>query len=466
MFPRKYTTKRFCKSLGFALLSCLLFTCNKDDGSVDNGERPEDLETNGDLPFFRIDTKGNTIVDEPKVSATLSVAQNRKSIFEGTIGIEFRGATSQGFEKKSFGIETWDTNDQDIDVPLLGFPEEEDWVLHGPYSDKSLIRNHLIYNLARDMGRYASRSELVELQIDTTYRGVYVFMEKLKRDAGRIDISKLNPDENAGEAITGGYILKIDKLSGSGGGDGTYNATNSFESQLAPASAASDQTIRFLYEYPDAAVITAEQKAYIQEYVNDFEAALVSETFTDAVTGYANYIDVDSFIDFFILNELANNVDGYRLSTYMHKDKNKKMVMGPIWDFNLAFGNADYCSGGETNVWAYKFNERCSQDFWLVPIWWERLLQDPAYVVKLKQRWASLRGTLLSNTAMADRIASYVGRMRNAKAIENNFLTWNVLGIYVWPNNFVGSTYAQENEYLMNWIEARVLWLDGAIEAL
>ena len=295
------------------------------------------------------------------------------------MGIEFRGASSQGFPKKSYRLETWDENNEDINVSLFGLPEEEDWILHGPYSDKALMRNILVYDLSRDIGRYASRTLFVDVTINNQYQGVYVFMESLKRDGDRIDINKLKEDENTGEDLTGGYILKIDKLAGSNLGEG-YNDLNSFVSSYEPPNASNNQDIFFLYEEPDAEDITVAQKEYISNYISDFEDALSSENFTDVDTGYPAYIDVASFIDFFILNELANNVDGYRLSTYMHKDKNEKLRMGPIWDFNLAFGNADYCDGGSTNVWAYKFNDRCSNDFWLVPFWWERLMQDPTYV--------------------------------------------------------------------------------------
>ena len=213
--------------------------------------------------------------------------------------------------------------------------------------------------------------------------GVYVFMEKLKRDKERIDINKLKDDENSGEDLTGGYILKIDK---------GYDEQNSFISAYGSSIGTESQEIRFIYTYPKADKITSEQKNYIATYINDFETALASDEFTDPVSGYAAYADMDSFVDFFILNELSNNVDGYRISTYMHKDKNEKLKMGPIWDFNLAFGNADYCSGGETNVWAYKFNERCPEDGLSVPFWWDRLLADPAFVSRLTRTMVCTAG--------------------------------------------------------------------------
>jgi len=150
----------------------------------------------------------------------------------------------------------------------------------------------------------------------------------------------------------------------------------------------------------------------------------------------------------------------------MYKDKNQKLKIGPIWDFNLAFGNANYCSGGETNVWAYKFNERCSEDFWQVPFWWNRLLQDPEFVLRLKDRWNSLRGSVLSNGSIESKVDGYVTTLNKAGSIESNFNTWNVLGTYIWPNNFIGSSHGDEIGYLKNWTNDRLSWLDGAINGL
>ena len=119
--------------------------------------------------------------------------------------------------------------------------------------------------------------------------------------------------------------------------------------------------------------------------------------------------------------------------------------MGPIWDFNLAFGNADYCSGGETNVWAYKFNERCSSDFWQIPFWWKRLLEDPTFVGQLKNRWNSLRGSTFSEGYIMSKIDTYNDTLTKAGAIDTNFSKWNILGTYIWPNNFVGTNYNEES---------------------
>ena len=130
------------------------------------------------------------------------------------------------FDKKSYGFETWDDNYEDKDVSLIGFPEEEDWILYGPFSDKSLIRNKLIYSLSNLLGMYASKTEFCELIINNDYKGVYVFMEKLKRDKNRINIEKLTETDIDENLITGGYIIKIAK---SDQEDGSYSDFNSFE---------------------------------------------------------------------------------------------------------------------------------------------------------------------------------------------------------------------------------------------
>ena len=453
--------------LALLVFALLFFNCSSDDATPNEPDEEEEIVIlpENRLPLVAISTNGNQIVDEPKIDATFSITEGDIVSYEGRMGIEFRGASSQSFPKKAFGFETRDEANEDLDVSILGFPEEEDWILYAPFSDKSLMRNMLIYDLSRDMQQYASRTKFVEVAINGDDQGVYVFMEKLKRDANRIDINNLKEDENSGEDLTGGYILKIDKTAGTNLGEG-YNDQNSFSSTFAPLNATFGQEINFLYEEPDAEDITAEQKEYISDYVGSFETALASNDFTNAETGYEAYIDVDSFIDFFILNELSNNVDGYRLSTYMHKDKNGKLKMGPIWDFNLAFGNANYCEGGTTNVWSYKFNERCPEDFWQVPFWWGRLLEDPNYVAKLKTRWSELRGSSLSDAAIFSRITTYTNELTISGSVEANFTAWPVLGVYVWPNNFVGNTYAEELGYLNGWLEDRLQWLDTEIESL
>ena len=457
----------FLKNICILSLLVVFFSCQKEV-SLQLEELPTEepivLLPENKLPQVYIQTNGAEIVDEPKVDAQMIISVNDVVDYDGAIGIEIRGSSSQMFPKKQFGLETRDAANEDLNVSLLGFPEEEDWILYAPYSDKTLMRNVLMYDLSRDIDRYASRAKFVEVTINDNYNGVYVLLEKLKRDKNRIDINKLKADENTGEDLTGGYILKVDKAGGMD--EMLYTTYNSIPSAYAPTNATNGQTINFLYDTPKEEDITAEQRGYISNYMASFENALAGDNFADPTTGYAAYIDTQSFIEFFLLNELSNNVDGYRLSTWLTKDKNEKLKMGPIWDFNLAFGNVDYCSGNATDVWTYKFNERCSGDFWLIPFWWERLMEDPAFVSKLKLRWSELRGGVFSNAAILQKIDTYTEILTLSGGIQNNFERWPVLGEYVWPNNFIGNTYNEEREYLIDWVNDRVAWMDVAIGGL
>ncbi|NOS92213.1 MAG: CotH kinase family protein [Cyclobacteriaceae bacterium] len=421
--------------------------------------------TSSNLPIIVINTNGQSILDDPKITADMGIINNAPGVrnnltdpfndYVGKIGIELRGSTSQSFPKKPYGIETRDALGNGIDAALLGLPPKDDWILFAPYNDKSLMRDALAYHLGRTMGRYASRAKYVELVINGQYEGIYILFEKIKRDKSRVDIAKLDPVEISGDDLTGGYIVKIDKPTGSGGGDG-------WNSSFPPTFRSNNQTIFFLYEYPKSTDIVFQQKNYIQNYINNFETALKGTNFKDPVNGYAKYIDVDSFIDFLIMNEVSKNADGYRLSTYLYKKKDSdggKIYMGPIWDFNLGFGNVNYCTQGNPEGFVYKFNEICGNDYWLVPFWWERLLQDPAFKNKLAFRWQTLRaGTLKTSTVLT--YIDSVATVLNVESQQRNFQRWPVLGQYEWPNYFIGATFQEEVNWLKNWVTERMNWLD------
>jgi len=456
----------------FIFFNMILISCSKDEIIIDDIENNEEISEKfncinceDSVFIFRINTLGGEIVDDPKIPSALTVSIQDSIQYAGNIGIEIRGESSQWFEKKSYGIETWDREYNDADYNLAGLPEEEDWVLYGPYSDKSLIRNKLIYEISNSIGMYASRTRYVELFINDKYQGLYILMEKLKRDKNRIDISKLENSEIDEELISGGYIIKIDK---SDMEDGSYTDYNSFQSQFDVfGNENGDKRINFNYEYPKPGEIHANQKNYIKNYFYEFESSLASNNFKDPINGFRKYIDEDSFIDFFILNELSNNVDGYRLSTYLQKDRNEKLVIGPIWDFNLSFGNADYCGGERYDVWCFKFNERCLGDYWNVPFWWNRLLEDEKFVDKLKGRWNQLRLNILSDNNILTLIEEQYSFLNNETDIINrNFNKWKIFGIYIWPNSFIGNNYYEEIDFLKNWIKERTKWLDESINNL
>ena len=423
------------------------------------------------LPIIKIDTKGSSILDEPKIAASMGIVDNgfgninhtndAFNDYDGPIGIELRGSSSQAlFPKKQYAVELWTNSGQDTSASILGLPEEEDWVLYAPYSDKSLIRNLLTYKLGENLGWYAPRTRLVELYLNESYQGVYMLTEKIKRDKNRVDISKLNPDENSGNDLTGGYIVKLDKYDGPTQGLG-------WDSPIPPPRRSENQLVHYQYHYPKEDEITFDQQNYIQNYITDFEQSLNGPKYRDIREGYKNYINVESFIDFSIINELTKNVDGYRLSTFIYKDKDSeddKLYLGPIWDFNLAFGNANYCEGAETQGWAWDFNTICNGDWWLVPFWWRRLLRDPEYVIQYQNRWGELRTGVFSNESILNYIDSTVTVLDEPQ--QRNFTKWPILNEHIWPNNYVGGSYENEIYYLKTWIIDRLAWLDSNIAAL
>jgi len=440
-----------------------------------------------EIPYIYIHTNGVAIENEPKVPAEMRIFMNKQEVQFANIGIEYRGSTSFRIsDKKSFGIETWDESGADIDVSFFGFPEEEDFILNGHIVnlegnfivDRTLMYHYFGYELFRNMGRYASRCQFVEAEINGAYQGVYVFMEKLKRDKGRIDINALKPDENEGEDLTGGYVLKIDKTNGGDLGivepveyyednwadDATYIPEISFRSQYdingnvldfepyrGPYHEDQYRETYFLYEHPDADEITDQQKAYIQTYIDDFETALLTDDFTTNERTYTDYIDLESFVDFFLLNEVVRNVDSYRLSTYLSKDKNGKLEMGPVWDLNIGYDTGDRIPWDD---WVINYNNYVDRDPWMVPFWWPRLLEDPIFRQAVKERWNVLRSGTLATFELHRIVEETASYLQTNGAVQRNYNLWDPDG---------DLNYEDAIQSLKDFLEARTAWMDQEI---
>lgn len=422
------------------------------------------------LPIVLITTtNGQQIPDEPKISAQMKVIYNGPgqinqvtdlpNEYNGAVGIEIRGSTSQDLsDKKPYAVETRDADGKGLDVPLLGMPEESDWAFIAPFSDKSLLRDALAFELARRTMTWAPRSRFVELVLNGAYQGVYVITEKIKRDKNRVDISKLTATDLAGDSLTGGYILKLDKPTGA--------LADGWTSPY-PAQTGGWQSTYYQYHYPKPEDIQPEQKQYIRNWVTDFEALMKSPQYADTVAGYPKYIDIASFVDFILINEMAKNVDAYRLSTFLYKDKDSKnthLFAGPVWDFNIAFGNADYCGGNSYQGWAINFNSICNQDGWVIHFWWLRLWDDPAFRARVASRWEELRGEIFTDAKVTGMLDSLAGVVQQAQV--RNFQRWPVLNQYVWPNPFCCGTYSQHMDYLRTWEINRLHWMDNAMKTL
>ena len=418
------------------------------------------------LPIVVIETGAQSIPNSPKITASMGIIfngsgkrNNRKdpfNHFNGTIGVELRGQSSQAlFPMKSYDIELRTSTGAELNQPLLGMPAESDWVLYAPYTDKTLMRNFLAYTLTQQMGRWASRIRYVELIVDNDYKGIYLLMEKINRGPDRVNISRLQQTDNTGIALTGGYIFSLDKQ------------PNGWFSKFTAPNATSNRYRQFSYVYPKSDIITAQQKNYINSFVDEFETTLAGPDFQHPTKGVRKTADLPSFADYFIMNELSRNVDGYRLSSYFHKNKmsvNDRIVAGPVWDYDLAFRNANYCNGSDVGGWAFRFNYVCPGDgAGLVPFWWERLLMDTAYSASLRCRWEDLRNNVLSEkniNHLIDSIATLTGEARS-----RHFKKWPILGQYVWPNpNPIPVSYEDEIASLKSWLRSRADWIDQNLE--
>ncbi len=424
------------------------------------------------LPIVIINTNGTIIPDDPKITANMKIIFNgpgqinnmsdQNFHFDGIVGIEKRGSSSQFIsDKKPYSIEVRDLAGNDLSMPLLGMPSESDWALIAPYSDKALIRDALTYNLAGSFMAWAPRTRFCELVVNGDYRGVYVLTEKIKRDVNRVNISKGDSTATSGDALTGGYIMKIDKTTGNVPG-----LTAGFYSAYSNSDTNTTKKTLYQWHYPKIDDIKPAQKTYIQTAVASMEQAMASgyPSFSDPSVGYPKYWDVPSLVDFFIVNELTRNVDGYRLSTFFYKDRNSvnsKFKMGPVWDFNIALGNANYCDGARNSNWALDFNNVCPNDSWGVPFWWKNLMADNNFKKQIRTRWQQLRTKELSNTRINYVIDSMTLALGDAP--NRNFQKWKILGVYVWPNPFIGATFDSEITYLKSWLTNRIAWIDGQI---
>ena len=406
------------------------------------------------LPVIKINTFEKEIPDEPRIKAYMEVSNpypsGKKKLkksgieYSGMINIELRGSTSQSFKKKSYTIETIDSGRNNLNVQLFNLPKENDWVLYGPYIDKTMIRNVLAYDLFGKMGHYSPGTKFCELILNNEYKGIYILTEKIKRDKNRVNISKLTKNDDSGINLTGGYILSIDK------NHKGYSWLSSFSKH---------RTIGKIYYncyYPRLEDLNEVQIQYIKSFIFRFEDHLYKNS--DLNLLYDSIIDIHSFIDYFIINELAKNVDAYRLSTYLYKDRtdiDKRLKMGPVWDFNLSFGLPDYLKGYYLEGWIYQENEN------IIPFWWKNLLDDQTFRKALKKRWFELRDGVLSNHSIMNAIDSVSNETEGVA--DRNYHKYDILGKETLFCYFTGVNYVDELNYLKFWLNERLKWMDENI---
>lgn len=410
------------------------------------------------LPLMIINTNGQYIPDEPRIVADMGLIYNGPGLanrindswnaYNGKIAIEIRGESSSDFAKKSFSLELQNIDGSNNNRSLLGMPVENDFVLYGPFSDKTLVKNVLSYELFRQTGRWAPRTRYVEVIINDDYRGIYVLTEKIKRDENRVDIDKLTTDDVLPIDISGGYILRRDKK------DGLLAA----EWWQSPVVQPFHQQMWYEFYDPEYDELTPDQTNYIKSWMKSFDETLSGANFSDPENGYRKFIRTKSFIDLMFINEISKGIDNYLFSTYFYKENDAdggQLVAGPPWDYNLGYGNLNYgesWDAKETYGWCYPQGGRT--------YWFERLMEDEKYQKQVHCRWTQFRESIYKTENVMSIIDSCVFTLNDA--VIRNFTRYPILGKYVWPGLApFPETYEEEISNLKSWLTDRLTWMDS-----
>jgi hypothetical protein len=383
------------------------------------------------------------------------------------IGINVRGNTTVGY-----AIEAWDEYNDDRSVAVLGLPAQSDWVLYMPdIYDSGLIHNPLAYELSNQIGSYAPRTRFAEVFLNTAggtvtytapvggnYNGLWVVEEKIKRDAHRVDIAHLQPENSKPPAVTGGYLLQ------NTGGRVDPNE-RVFYTSLGQQLTYQDPKGPEM-ELP----IRAAQAQYLADYFNQFEAALTGPNPGDPITGYAAWIDVDAWIDHHIVNVITLCADALRLSAFLYKDREKKLALGPIWDFDRSQGTS---GGGDTRC----FNPRAwrgrgwdngtdffGYDTYMCNVWMNRLFNEPDFWQRWIDRWQELRrGPYATNNLfrLIDQFGSQVrtAQPRMAQRYSETTPRNGTVSANGYSYRFNG-TYQGELDFQKQWYADRTAFID------
>jgi len=407
-----------------------------------------DLESSN-LPIVIINTEnGSDIPDEPKIKAIMKIIYQEGSErnyladqdnpdmldYDGDIMIEVRGSSTQILDKKQYAFTTYKDDNKD-NVSILGMPKENDWILNGLGFDTSLIRDFISYHLSNQFGQYAAKGQYCEVILNGDYRGLYILQEKLKIDDDRIDLKKMDSEDISGKSLTGGYIIKADKIEGSDVVAWSMPNYSGWQTD-------------FVHENPKPNEITPEQHEYIMNYFLDF-ASKASTRNNLIATGYPALIDIPSFVDFMILNEIASNPDGYQYSTFFHKDRNGKLRAGPIWDFNLTYGNDLFFWGfdrSKTDVWQFDDGDNVGAEFW------KDLFDDSVFRCYFNKRWHELntQGSPLDVNQIHALINETTARISEAR--DRDRMRWAT------PEDYTSEIYAMKQ-----WISQRIRWISDQL---
>ena len=389
----------------------------------------EELARRQNIPVIEIDTGGKGIYDkENYVKGTITIKDPEKLYsdveeFSAPMGIRGRGNSTWSFPKKPWKVKL------DSKASIFGMGADKEWCLLANYSDRTLMRNILAMKLSEICGfAWTPHMYSVHVYLNNEYQGVYTFCEHKKVSKDRVDI-----DVDAGDVY-----LEIEQQ---------QDETTCWWTGMGVPMMFSDP------EEPSAELL-----AEIKEWFSDFEKSLYSSDLADPKKGYAAYIDVDSFIDYYIVQELAKNTDGnLRKSSFITKKKGGKLVMHHLWDFDLTFGN----SGGLLHDPEGFFIKDFNPNWQVGDNWFNRMMKDPAFVERLQARWNELYPQLQSMVDFIDDQALALD-----KAQKENFKVWSIWESVDWVDCPSLGSYEKEVAFLKEFYSKRVEWMNTAINKL
>ena len=383
------------------------------------------------------------LVLEPKSGTTRLVG---RAALDSRIGIHVRGESSRRFPKKQYALELRaDDEDADRGQPLLGLPANSDWVLSDPVTyDRALIRNALAFALSNRIGRYAPRTRFAEVFMvndrgdvrDESFLGFYTLIEKITRDPQRVNVSRLPASAATAPAMTGGFILRIDK------GEADFAAVGK----------------RVQFVYPDAEDMWRPERLpqfdFIRTFIEDFGQAASAANFKHPSTGqpYSEFIDVDSWIDHHIINALAKNVDGMRYSSYFYKERGGRLVAGPLWDFDRSFGTPQDPRATEPEEWKQTWSD--GSDYFNEG-WWRLLFRDPVFRSRYRDRFKALLNGEFSTSSLERTIDAMVAQVGDAAS--RNFTRWP-------QSQPLDNSYAAEIALMKDFLRRRSAWIKTQLD--
>jgi hypothetical protein len=364
-----------------------------------------------------------------------------------------RGQSSSRYDKKPYRLELREAGTADRDCPMFGLPSESDWVLHSPFADKALIRNAFVYSLGREMGLAAPRFTWVELYVnsdgealdDQDYQGVYLLVETIKNHESRLNLQQLEPSDTALPALAGGYIFKFE-----------WQVMN-LEQPL-PCPAAQSNCWDFI-EVVDPKPWVPEQQQYLTQHLQQLTDALHFTPASDPVSGYPAFLDVASFVNTVIVNELTRNLDAYVRSQFLHKDREGKVAAGPLWDFDLIAGVGMNTQAPNLSTSGFHY-EAAQSRLEVTADWFPRLIADASFDAQLRARYQELRQGVLSDAQVGARIDMLAQGLAGGAA--RNFAKWDNLQterilVFTTPT---ADTWDGQLAAMRSWLVARLAWLD------